>query len=243
MSLPPNHLAGVAYRDSVQLASDGHPSWLTDLYYALSHLPVPVPMPFTSLSPSGLIDLKRRLSDSCSTWIDAQITSMAGRLPLIQGRVERTADGTNASSAAKLRLYLRVPVPAHRKALTRILLSSHSLGVEVLQYQERLRAPVPRHARLCRFCLLEVESEGHALLACSDTVLMGLRRSFLTDIFAILPTIPRSWRSTDDFIRYLMQSGNFDILQRLAKYSYDVLTHYSTTLMFRPAGYAYSTLG
>jgi hypothetical protein len=243
MSLPQNHLAGVAYRDSLQLAIDGHLSWLTDLYYALSHLPVPVLMPFTSLSPNGLIGIKRRLTDSCSTWINDRIASMAGQLPLIQGRVERTADGTMRSSAMKLRLYLRVPVPAHRKALTRILLSSHSLGIEVLRYQERLRAPVPRHARLCRLCLLDVETEGHALLACNDAGLVVLRRAFLTDIYSTLPTIPRSWRSTDDFIHYLMQTVNFDILQRLAKYSYDVLTHYSTTVVFRPAGYAYSTLG
>jgi hypothetical protein len=32
MSLPQNHFAGVAYRDSVQLANDGQPCWLTDLY-------------------------------------------------------------------------------------------------------------------------------------------------------------------------------------------------------------------
>jgi hypothetical protein len=143
----------------------------------------------------------------------------------------------------KLRLYLRVPVPAHRKALTRILLSSHGLGIEVLRYQEHLRPAVPRHARLCRFCLLDVETEGHALLGCSETGLVDLRHIFLTNIFSTLPTIPRSWRSTDDLIRYLMQTGNLDILQRLAKFSYDVLTYYSTTLVFRPPGYAYSTLG
>jgi hypothetical protein len=36
---------------------------------------------------------------------------------------------------------------------------------------------------------------------------------------------------------------NLDILQRLANYTYDLLAHYSTTPVFRPAGYAYSTLG
>jgi hypothetical protein len=45
----------------------------------------------------------------------------------------------------KFRAYLRVPVPAHRKALTRILLASHALGIEMLRYRERLRLPVPRH--------------------------------------------------------------------------------------------------
>jgi hypothetical protein len=85
MSLPQNHFAGVAYRDSVRLTNDGQQCWLTDLYYVLSHLPVPVLMPMSSLSPSGLTDLKCRLNNSCPTWIEAQIASMTGRLPLIQG--------------------------------------------------------------------------------------------------------------------------------------------------------------
>jgi hypothetical protein len=93
----------------------------------------------------------------------------------------------------QLRLYLRVPVPAHRKGLTCILLSSHSLGIQVLRYQERLRPAVPRHARLCRLCPLEVESEGHVLLGCNETGLVELRHAFLTDIFSTLPPIPRSW--------------------------------------------------
>jgi hypothetical protein len=60
----------------------------------------------SSLSPSGIIDLKRRLNDSCSTWIEAQIASMTGRLPLIQGRVKRTPDGTLKSTSMKMRIYL-----------------------------------------------------------------------------------------------------------------------------------------
>jgi hypothetical protein len=100
----------------------------------------------------------------------------------------------------KLRLYLRVPVLAHRKALTRILLSSHSLAIELLRYQEQLMPPIPRHARLCRMCLLDVESEGHALLACSVPTLVEMRKCFLMDIYSTLPTIPRRWPSMDDFI-------------------------------------------
>ncbi|KAJ7308601.1 hypothetical protein DFH08DRAFT_823887 [Mycena albidolilacea] len=106
----------------------------SDLCFALIYLPVPILLSMDTLIPDGITDLKRRLTRSCSTWIGEQIISMSGRLPLIQGF---------QPSSMKLRLYLRVPVPAHRKALTRILLSSHSLAVELLYYQERLRAPYP----------------------------------------------------------------------------------------------------
>ncbi|KAJ7353151.1 hypothetical protein DFH08DRAFT_630703, partial [Mycena albidolilacea] len=120
-----------------------------------------------------------------------------------------------------------------------ILLASHPLGIEMLRYRERLRLLVPRHARLCRFCLGGVESDGHALLGCSTPTLVGLRRVFLTDIYRTLPSILRHWPSTEDFLQYLIQTGNFDLIQRLAKYAYDVLSHYSTTPLFRPAGYTY----
>jgi hypothetical protein len=141
--------------------------------------------------------------------------------------------------AFKLCPYLRVPIPAHRKALTRILLASHTLGIEMLRYRERWR---PRHARLCRFCLIAVESEGHALLGCSAPTLVQLRKVFLTDIYYELPSLPRRSPSMEDFLQQLLQTGNFGIIQRLTKYAYDVLAHYVTTPLFRPAAYTYNVL-
>ncbi|KAJ7368283.1 hypothetical protein DFH08DRAFT_947215 [Mycena albidolilacea] len=59
------------YRLSItpDITRDGLPCWLSDLYYALSHLPVPVLLSMDSLTPDGIADLKRRLNASCSTWI------------------------------------------------------------------------------------------------------------------------------------------------------------------------------
>jgi hypothetical protein len=104
MLLPPTHLAGVAYRDSVQITRDSLPCWLSDLSYTLSHLPVHILLSMDSLTPNGIADLKHRLNASCSTWIGEQIISMSGRLPLIQGRAERTADRRLKPVAMKLRL-------------------------------------------------------------------------------------------------------------------------------------------
>ncbi|KAJ7301167.1 hypothetical protein DFH08DRAFT_666755, partial [Mycena albidolilacea] len=117
--------------------------------------------------------------------------SLAERLPLIRGRLDRNGHGVFAPSPLKLRLYLRVPVPAHRKALIRLLLCSHMLGVdpEILRYQERDKPPVPRFARLCRFCHLAMESEAHALLGCSTPSLAAMRASLLRDISRIIPDI------------------------------------------------------
>ncbi|KAK0443103.1 uncharacterized protein EV420DRAFT_1576985 [Desarmillaria tabescens] len=62
------------------------------------------------------------------------------------------------------RTYLTTIVPAHRKALTRLFVSSHILAVEVLRWGERYRPKIPREWRLCRFCKIAVEDEVHALL-------------------------------------------------------------------------------
>jgi hypothetical protein len=242
ISLPPNHLASVAYRDSLQMARDGLSCWVADLYHALANLPVPVVLPITSLTLDVIADLKRCLVTSCSAWIGSQIEAISSRLPLIQGRLDHARTQGSEPLAFKLCSYLRVPVPAHRKALTHILLASHTLGIELLRYRERWRPAVPRHARLCRFCLIAVESEGHALLGCSAPSLVQLRKVFLTDIYSELPSIPRCSPSMEDFLRQLLQSGNFGIIQWLAKYAYDVLAHYATTPLFRPAAYTYNVL-
>ncbi|KAJ7330404.1 hypothetical protein DFH08DRAFT_638183, partial [Mycena albidolilacea] len=103
---------------------------------------------------------------SCHQWIDERLNAMAERLPLIQDRQQLRDDGSLGPSPMKLQLYLRIPVPAHRKALTRLILSAHTLGVELLRYVERDRPAVPRYTRLCRFCRRRVETEAHALLEC-----------------------------------------------------------------------------
>lgn len=62
--------------------------------------------------------------------------------------------------------YLKVPVPGHCKALSHLYMLAHTLGVEVLRWDERYRPRTPREWRLCRFCGMDVETEAHALLIC-----------------------------------------------------------------------------
>lgn len=73
----------------------------------------------------------------------------------------------------KFREYLSIPCPAHRKALTRLLLSDHRLALEEL----RRRGRPPRHNRLCRFCPIQVEDPPHALFHCPHPPLLPLCQS------------------------------------------------------------------
>ncbi|KAJ6518793.1 hypothetical protein C8R45DRAFT_801093, partial [Mycena sanguinolenta] len=179
LALPQNHLARAAYLDSQALAIDGCPCWITDLRIVLQMLPVPVNLA-AELTVDTVSDARKAFKQACDKWLTDLTCQHAPRLPLIQGRLERTAEGELVNTALKLRHYLRIPVPAHRKALTRLFLSAHRLGIEVLRYGERYRDKTPREWRLCRFCHDAVESEAHALFGCTaNPDLMELRRDFL----------------------------------------------------------------
>jgi hypothetical protein len=180
---------------------------------------------------------------ACEKWLGDFIREHASRLPLLQGRLEPNEDGNYVEMALKLRQYLRVPVPAHRKAITRLYLSSHTLAIEILRYKERYRQRTPRAFRFCRFCRKAVESESHALLGCmSEEALIVLRREFLVDVYELVPDLPRTWASLDALLLALAQCRSFDVTQRLAKYTFDVFDVYSTREIFKPAEYLYNLL-
>ncbi len=98
------------------------------------------------------------------------------------------SDIAQISVVASLRSDLFVPVSAHRKALVRLLTSSHTLAVEVLRRAERCCPPVPRDQRSCRYCPADIEHQAHALLYCSWCNVEVLRYQFFpTKVFRIFP--------------------------------------------------------
>ncbi|KAJ7300902.1 hypothetical protein DFH08DRAFT_626633, partial [Mycena albidolilacea] len=125
----------------------------------------PVPVELTGdLTVDSVTNIRKALRGACEKWLGDLTSQYSSRLPLIHGRLERHEDGNFVQMPVKLRHYLRVPVPAHRKALTRLYLSAHRLSVE----------------RLCRFCLSAVETKSHTLLGCmAKPELVLLRRDFL----------------------------------------------------------------
>ncbi|KAJ7837620.1 hypothetical protein B0H13DRAFT_1553412, partial [Mycena leptocephala] len=139
ISLRPNHLATAAYLDSLLLAQAGHPCWFSDLCFVLRSLPVPVQFPPRRLTDDTIAGIRKDLETACGKWLGDTVAGMSSRLPLIQGRLERNERDQLVANPLKLRQYLHIPVPAHRKSLTRLLLSSHTLGVEILRYAERYR--------------------------------------------------------------------------------------------------------
>lgn len=143
---------------------------------------------------AGVQDIMKMVQDSLQTSLSPDICSST-RLHLVHGRrVNSITDNMSAS----VQQYLKVPNARPRKALFRLLTSSHKLAVELLRYSGRdHRARLPRACRVCRFCIPQVEDEEHALFHCTYAPLKKLRSSFLADAAEIrgvdtilYPTIP-----------------------------------------------------
>jgi hypothetical protein len=87
-----------------------------------------------------------------------------------------------------------------------------------------------------------VESAGHAMLGYTSPNFMALRYSFLDDVYRLAPDLPHAWVSLEVFLRILLQRQDFNLVQRLAKYTHDVFAMYVTCPVFRLVEYSYNTL-
>ncbi|KAJ7155318.1 hypothetical protein C8R46DRAFT_997193 [Mycena filopes] len=170
-----------ALLDSIALLREGKSGWATDLVIMLSRLPTPIEVQADDLlSVDSINAIEKRvvavLDDDLQRDIDRLV-----KTHLLRNRLEMGDDKALVLATRRRRHYLTmVVVPAHRKALTGLLLGDHPLSVERLRYATRYRDAVPRHLRLCRFCRGAVEDESHALFDCVDNQrLVMIREQFL----------------------------------------------------------------
>ncbi|TRM55765.1 hypothetical protein BD626DRAFT_279380 [Schizophyllum amplum] len=133
-----------------------------------------------------------------------------------------------------MRPYMGVIIAAHRKALTRLLVSDHILAVEQLRRADRYRLRVPREHRLCRLCGVAVEDEAHALLACEGSQeLLALR----TGWYASLPLRGRGMPHGVQLIMHMSQQREDDRLAQWARYVFRVFAVYETVPLYVPDTY------
>ncbi|KAJ7845715.1 hypothetical protein B0H14DRAFT_3682879, partial [Mycena olivaceomarginata] len=157
-------------QESLRLARAKKISWVNDLQIILSRLYVPVELDISApLEKSAVEQTMRLVKTSMEQWIDHEIETSSRSKDLLAGRLEQDSEsGKLVKKTLDFRHYLRIKTANHRRALTRLILSSHSLAVGRRRWKERGKIIVPREWRKCRFCQEAMEDPAHAIFVCDQ---------------------------------------------------------------------------
>ncbi|KAJ6493831.1 hypothetical protein DFH09DRAFT_1022374, partial [Mycena vulgaris] len=127
-----------ALLDSFSLYQSGKPCWIGDICFVLGHLPTPIHVTEADLRDDKAVEaVMERVEKVLDSDLQHDIDTFT-RTHLLRDRVERIDEGEGryrlGHVTRRRRHYLDVPIPSHRKAITRLLLSDHNLSVERLRY-------------------------------------------------------------------------------------------------------------
>ncbi|KAK0236473.1 hypothetical protein EDD85DRAFT_643014 [Armillaria nabsnona] len=195
-TLPDDHLSSLALHESVSLHCMTLPSWFGDLQRVLTRLAPSINVDYRDLSVPRLSSLIVNVEAVCLHSLNDDIRDMikGSMLCLSVKHIPGIVSLHARKKTLFRRAYLSILIPVHRKALTRLLVSSHVLAVEVLRWSERYRPYIPHDWCLCRFCRVAVEDEPHVLLVCATAPgLASLRPKFVADICGICPQLHLAW--------------------------------------------------
>ncbi|KAF7338065.1 Reverse transcriptase domain-containing protein [Mycena venus] len=239
LAVNPRRVVHSALLDSIALCRDGKAGWASDLLIMLRRLPTAIILGPDDLLCSKTIDT---VSKEIITIVDKDLQRDIDRLVkthLLRNRVEMGKDKSLGLVSRRLRHYLTaVAVPAHRKAMTGLLLGDHNLSVERLRYGARYRKPVPREFRLCRFCRGSVEDEVHALFDCvAEPRLIELRADFLGDLATRDPGLRALYGSISNYEFLLAVIPSRKAVQLFAKYIHLVLCAFQDTPRYSPVAF------
>lgn len=222
-NLPHTRLAWNALMDSLGLAKRGHQSWVSDVAVALQSLPIPVTWNYQGLSEitEDMVEvLMKKVTRSLNVDVQTKIEHSTRTRDLLTGRLQ-WEDDKLVHKALAFRSYLRVKIPEHRIALTRMILSGHGLAMERMRWSERYRPVVPQEWRLCRLCTDGPEDAVHAMFVCENEKVAQLRKVFLTRVFTELPSLRNKHTSGMALFRDLLTRRS--LLDLFAKFAHNIL--------------------
>ncbi|KAJ7217783.1 hypothetical protein GGX14DRAFT_597938, partial [Mycena pura] len=145
--------------------------WIGDICLVLRRLPEPIYVTDEDLLTDDVVEgIMERLQQVLDADLQRDIDSFE-KTYLLRNRVERIDEGEGRSRMGlvtrRRQHYLNVPIPAHRRAIKRLMLSDHNLSVERLRYpsvaiEQRLlescacvgfvvQLSKTRHTRFCHF--------------------------------------------------------------------------------------------
>ncbi|KAJ6467524.1 hypothetical protein C8R47DRAFT_813643 [Mycena vitilis] len=234
--LTPERVVYDCLLDSLALWREGKSGWASDLAIMLKRLPEPITAtPDDFLCLESIKDIAERVVHIVDADLQSDIDHLV-KTHLLRNRLELGDERTLTLAPRRLRHYLtQVAVPAHRKALTGLLLGDHLLSVERLRYPARYRDAVPRNLRLCRFCRGAVEDEVHALLDCTANArLVGLRVRFLDKLSICDPDLRAIHSQVSNYSFLLKLIPSRKAVRQFAMYVFDVLALYQEYPRFFP---------
>ena len=221
LQMPSDSYSSHAMRDSINLAMSGKPGWVMDILYVLKNLPFNVTtLNLTALTPQNIDDTIKSVNRGLANHLQ-QIIDTSPKSYLLTGRLEQDDMGKFSHKTLYFRNYLNVANYKHRKAITHILLSCHSLAVERLRWHRPVS--IPRAERLCRFCKQKIETPEHALLDCkSNAELVNIHEHFSADISKINPDLLDTEKyGLTQCLKNLISSK--DTVSRVSQLAHDVL--------------------
>ena len=231
LQLDPKRPAYNALQESLALARASQISWINDLRIVLSRLHIPVEL--NIVQEMNIETVERAMKDvkkSMEAWIDDGIESSSRVRDILVGRLEVDKDTEKlVKKSLDFRHYLRIKQPEHRKAITRLILSSHSLAVERRRWTERGKTIVPREWRLCRFCYIYVEDPAHALFVCQNQELKILRETFMDQVNTTIPGVTSNVPDALQMFRTLLNQRKITPL--LGKFAYNVIKIFNSEPM------------
>ena len=218
-----------------ELAASNKKSWVKDVLTAATKLPFACPpLDFANATPKSVEEYRKNLGIQANRWLQHEVDSSV-ELYLLHGRREPQKD----KPATQITLYLphylsMVRTQSHREALTSIMLSTHRLALGKLWHTDHAHQPVPRHERVCRFCMDKVESPEHALLECqSNPDVLKIRSMFMVKLFHTVPRLQPMSMTVDStaFLKAIIYEHSTIVLT--GKFVHDVLEVFYATEVYR----------
>ncbi|EJD47871.1 hypothetical protein AURDEDRAFT_61566 [Auricularia subglabra TFB-10046 SS5] len=201
LQLPDGHIAKAAVQQCIR--DPRSRTWMYGIREPLSKLGLSLP---ESPSQQDVTAAVAELKKAVGKLVKSQLRQ-SGKLDsdVLQSRRDFSSGVAERSPALAFRSYLRISSKEMRVALTRLLVSEHSLSR--LNWRDGRNYTIPPEKRLCRFCLAKPETPVHALFECVESNdLVAHRRAFWR-------SVTRSGCSVD--LHTMRNLGNMDLLHAL----------------------------
>ncbi|KAJ3918382.1 hypothetical protein F5877DRAFT_79085 [Lentinula edodes] len=206
MDLLNTHYASLALEENIKLHNSGSACWLSDLDFAIAHLPGNHRLPPLHTLDGDQIDkLIKAVNFSTKSELQTHIDSWS-KLSLLCHHLELKEEGPAKAQIIGLRHYLtQVSIHSHRRTITKLLCGD--LTPQVFRGSPSplcILTTTEQRTWLCRACNHQPETPQHILFQCpSLPSIISLHSTFITSMRQFRPLPANSVFSNASALHYL----------------------------------------